>query len=112
MVVVHVGDDHVAHRVAVHAKRLETLGDRINDCALALARATFIEAGVDHDGAQSVAHHPDIVVERHGSVVRIAPDEILGRVAIDTGVADREGFVSVVAHRAICPQRRKLRVPA
>src|SRR5690606_3351084 len=103
MVVVHVRDDHVLDRLRIDPQRLQTLPYGVGDGTAPQGSATLIEAGIDHYCPGAVAQHPDIVVERHRPVVRIAANEVLGCAAVMPGIGDGIGSVDMVAHRRLPP---------
>src|SRR5260370_11596127 len=100
VVVMHVRDDHVGHLRRVDADRPQALGRRPQRLAPAPARALRIEAGIDHIGLSGADDRPDVIVERHRAVVRVAADEIRAREPLVPAIADRENLVALHQARA------------
>jgi hypothetical protein len=93
MVVVHVGQDHVAHRPGIDAQQRQALDRAAQERALALLGHLGGEARIDDVGATRAHRQPDEIVHRHGAVVRIAADEVIAPLGLARGVAEREDLV-------------------
>src|SRR5260370_14885732 len=103
VVVMHVRDDHVGPLRGADADRRQALGRRRQRRAPAPARALRIEAVIDHIGLSGADDRPDVIVERHRAVVRVAADEIRAREPLVPAVADRENLVALHQARAFTP---------
>ena len=93
VIVVHVGEDHVAHGAGIDAEQGQALGRAAQESALALLGHLGREAGIDHVGAGRADRQPGVVVHRHGPVVRIAADEVIAPPRLARGVAQCIDFV-------------------
>src|SRR5882724_9088471 len=80
VIVMHVGDDHVAHLSGVDTDHFQPLGGRAKQFALPLAGHLRVESGIDYKGALFPAiftyNRPHEKVDGHGSIVRIAAQEV------------------------------------
>jgi hypothetical protein len=90
----HVGDDHVPNLGGIDADRPQAVGRSPERLPTALARAFRVEPGVDHVGLAGADDCPDVIVERHRPVVRVAADEIRTGEPIVPAVADRIDLVA------------------
>src|SRR5690606_754946 len=79
VVVVEVRDDHVFDRVGTYAERIQSFGDRLDDGAATGGGHRLVEPGVHEEGPARAHDRPDEVVERLQDVVRVAVEEVLGR---------------------------------
>ena len=88
MVVVHVRDDYVPHRSRVDAEELQAVARRTQPRAAALRGDCGGEAGIDHERAFRIPHEPHEIVHRHGRVVRIPAEEMIGAARVAHRVLD------------------------
>ena len=93
VVVVHVRDDDLAHRVGLDAEQRQSLLGRAQKLALAPGRGLGGEAGIHHDHSLPVADQPHEIIHRHRRVVGIAADEMLVAPRVAARVTDREYLV-------------------
>jgi hypothetical protein len=101
MVVVHVRDDHVLHRVGANADFLQTVLDGMRDRAPTLAGHFGVEPRVYDECARLADHRPDEVVERHRYVVRVAAEKVLGRATVVECIFDGEDTVVLYRRRHV-----------
>jgi hypothetical protein len=89
VVVVQVGDDHVGDGGGVDPDRRQRLGRRSEQAPAPARRVGFAEPGVHHPRGVVADRHPHEVVHRHGRVVGVAADEVLGAPRVALGVLQR-----------------------
>ena len=100
VVIVQVGDDHVANRAGGHAE----IRQRVDRIERELARARLcllgIEAGVDQDVAAGASDQPDEIIQvLRRSLVRIGDQKIqMGGARRHRRIAQRVDFVGI-SHR-------------
>src|SRR6266511_5331529 len=101
MVVMQVGDDDVVNLVRRNVDRLQALGYRLGDLALALLPHCVIEASIDNRCALLSHNSPDKKIERLRSIVGITSDEVLRGATVMVPILDGINFV--LAHQpALC----------
>ena len=93
VVIMHVGQDHVLHRLRIDPDERQRPGRAAQMAAAARCGNLRGEAGVDHHRAVRRDRHPHEVVHRHRAVMRVAADEMIGAPGIALGVADRVELV-------------------
>ena len=97
VVVMHVSDDDIRHLLVRYSYRPQAFIHGTYQGASALLRLLRAESGIDDYGAVRTHYGPDEVVQRHGSVMRVAAQEVVGGSALEMCVADSENLV-VDAH--------------
>src|SRR3954469_19628876 len=105
MVVMQMGEDDVLDRVDVDAERAQRLDRRAQESALALRGDLRIEAGVDDEAASATPRHPDEIVHRHRTVMRVAADEMIATARLARRIADGKQLVFRFGHEVSCLQR-------
>src|SRR5262245_44253582 len=98
MIPVHVRCNNVIDLVRLHAERLQTFADRMNDFARAFLRRGFIKAGLAHDNRMRARDDPDVVGDRCPLIMRIAEDVVLRSLARMRRVTDGVNLVDIIAH--------------
>ena len=99
MVVVHVGDDHVLHSGRINVEHCQSLRWATQKVSSALLGHLFGKTGIHHPNLFLVANHPDEIVQRHGHIMAVTTQEIIGRLAHVVGVFDGINFVIwILAH--------------
>ena len=93
VIVVHVTDDDVGdlRRIDIHGRNPRR--HRLHQLPAARRADGSIESGVEHKQDFGTADRPDIIIERHGTVVLVAADEIVAGGALQVGVADCADFI-------------------
>ena len=93
VIVMQMGDDHVANAVGADAEIFERIGGIDHQCAGALARGDRIESGIDQNIAVTATDQPDEIIEVRSLVVNIRCQIVLMRLAAGVGcIADRIDF--------------------
>src|SRR5579872_3503108 len=98
VVPVHVRGNDVIDFVWLHAQRLQTFIDGVNDFSRALLGSSLIKSGIAYEGSVWSLDHPHVVRNRGHLIVRIAENVVLGTLTRVARVADRVDLVDVVAH--------------
>src|SRR5436305_7731598 len=98
MVVMQMGEDDILDRVSVDAERTERLHRAAQEGALAFVRCLRVEASVDDKGAAFTPRHPNEIVHRHRTIVRVAADEMLAPPRLAGGIADGKELVFRFGH--------------
>ena len=79
--------------------RLQTFGHRLDrSCGRACAAIGCVEPGVHHERAVRPDDGPDEIGERLKDVVRVAEQEVLGRLPVVVRIPHRINLVNVVGH--------------
>src|SRR3981189_3557556 len=93
MVVMQVREDDILDRIGIDAERTQRLDRRAEEVALAFLRYPGIEAGVDGEGAAAAPRHPDEIIHRHRTVMRVAADEMIAAPRLAGSIADGKELV-------------------
>jgi hypothetical protein len=93
VVIMHVGQDHVGHGIAIDADQCQRLGRAAQMPPPPRRRDFGSKSGVDDEAVLRSNRHPDEIVHRHRAIVRIAADEVVGAPRITLGIADRVELV-------------------
>jgi hypothetical protein len=93
VIVVQMRDDAVGYRIRIDIEELHTL-DRTTQKLAAAASAYFLgKSSVDPENPIQTNDGPREVVHRHGTVVRVTADEMVGPPRITGRILDCEDFV-------------------
>ncbi len=96
MVVVEMGQDDVLDDDGVDVEEAQPVGRVAQELALAVTRGLGVEAEIDDEAALGPARQPDVEIERHRPVMRVAADEVeIGIALAMMRVFDGEEFVDV-----------------
>ena len=93
VVVVHVGQHHVAHLGRIDAEQRQALAGADQPFALALDRHLRQKTGVNDDRTVGIAHQPDEIIHAHGLVMRVAADKMVSARTDTGGVTDGKHFI-------------------
>jgi hypothetical protein len=77
MVVVHVGQDHVAYLGRIDSKQRQSGAWAYQKFTLSLDGHLRQKPGVNDDGPVAVARHPDKIIHAHCFVMRVAADKMV-----------------------------------
>src|ERR1700722_13643510 len=103
MVVMQMGEDDVFNFIRVDAEGGQPLDRIAQEGALAPRRYLGVETGIDDEGAPAALRHPDEIIHRHWSVMRIAADEMIAAPRLTGGVTDRKQLVIGRGHAGSPP---------
>ena len=108
MIVVQVGQDDVGDLAGVEANQFQRFNRAAQIVALSLGGDFGGEAGIDDIAAIRSNGGPDIIIERHRAIVRIAADEIVRSLRRPRRVADGVDFVIRKSDMALLVQVREM----